>query len=271
MTTIPHRLLCASSLALLLCACSASVRHLDPPQELRLALIHINDTHSHFDATAAQFRGPDADQPLYTFVGGHPRLLSMAQQQQQTARELGIPHLFLHGGDAFKGSAYFELFEHNINIDVLNRMGLHAMALGNHEFDIGLKKLAEFVDQVNFPILAANVDISAEKALANSSNLQSFSLFALEDGVLRAVESVEEAQQRPVVAVFGLALEDMPNIATETGKLVFAAEIATAQATVDLLHTMGVRHIIGLTHLGHQRDLRLAGAVNGIAVIVGGH
>lgn len=268
---IPQRLLSVSLLTLLLCACSASVLLQDSQQELTLALIHINDTHSHFDATAAQFRGPEVDQTLYTFIGGHPRLLSMAQQQQQAARELEIPHLFLHGGDAFKGSAYFELFEHDINIDVLNRMGLHAMALGNHEFDIGLEKLAEFVDLVNFPVLAANVDTRAEPILAESFNLRAFSLFALEDGALHAVASVEEARHRPVVAVFGLALEDMPGIAPGTGELVFSSEVATAQATVDLLHSKGVRHIIGLTHLGHQRDLRLAGAVNGIDVIVGGH
>lgn len=269
--TIPKRLLTISAMALMLSACSASDRLQGTQQGLNIALIHINDTHSHFDATAAQFQGPEADQTLYTFVGGHPRLLSMAQQQQQAARESEIPHLFLHGGDAFKGSAYFELFEHNINIDVLNRMGLHAMALGNHEFDVGLEKLAEFVDQVNFPVLAANVDSRAEPHLANSPNLQDYTLLVLEEGVLGSVASVEEAQQRPVVAVFGLALEDMPGIAPGTGELVFAGEVATAQATVDLLQSKGIRHIIGLTHLGHQRDLRLAGAVNGIDVIVGGH
>jgi 5'-nucleotidase len=265
---MPRQRICTSALVmLLLAACGAS----GPPTGLTLALIHINDTHSHFDATTARLQGPEPEQTLYTFIGGHPRLLTMAQQRRLAAQSQGIPSLFLHGGDAFKGSAYFELFEHRINIDVLNRMGLDAMALGNHEFDIGLEKLAEFVDQVNFPVLAANVNTHSEPLLADSQNLKDYALFALRADSLQAVASLQDAGQNPVVAVFGLALEDMPGIAPGTGKLTFAGEVESAQATVDLLHAKGIRHVIALTHLGHQRDLRLASAVNGIDAIVGGH
>lgn len=258
---------------LLLAACSYPLEQQDAREQpgLTLHLIHINDTHSHFDPTAAQVRDITPDQVLYTYIGGHPRLLTMAEQRRAAAREQGIPSLFLHGGDAFKGSAYFELFEHQINIDVLNRMGLDAMALGNHEFDIGLSKLAEFVSQVNFPVLAANVDASEEPALAGSDNLKPYTLFALAGDELQPVASATDAQNQTLVAVFGLALEDMPNIAPGTGAVTFQSEVETAQRTVDNLHNQGISHIIALTHLGHQRDLAVAGAVNGIDVIVGGH
>jgi 5'-nucleotidase len=238
---------------------------------LTLRLIHINDTHSHFDATAAQVQDPLPDQTLYTYIGGHPRLLTMAEQQRAAAQAAGVPSLFLHGGDAFKGSAYFELFEHKINIDILNRMGLDAMALGNHEFDVGVSKLAEFIDQVNFPVLAANVDVSAEPALINSTNLKPYSLFVLDGTKLVAVDSPSEAANQTLVGVFGLALEDMPTIAPGTGSLIFDSEVAAAQQIVDDLHKKGINHIVALTHLGHQRDLGVARAVNGIDVIVGGH
>src|SRR5690606_6960035 len=126
-------------------------------------------------------------QPVYTYIGGHPRLLTKAEQLRQQARQDAMPALFLHGGDAFKGSAYFELFEQRINIDILNRMNIDAMALGNHEFDIGLAKLADFIDKVNFPVLAANVDTSNEPLLANSENLTPYRLFALENNQLTAI------------------------------------------------------------------------------------
>lgn len=257
--------------ALLLAGCSAlPSSSLSPEPGLTLSLIHINDTHSQFDASPGSVKDVDG-KPVYTYIGGHPRLLSQAQQLRQQAAQDGVPALFLHGGDAFKGSAYFELFEQRINIDVLNRMNIDAMALGNHEFDIGLTKLADFVDKVNFPVLAANVDTGAEPLLVNSQNLKPYSLFALDNNQLKAVADVDAAAGRELVAVFGLALEDMRAIAPDTGAIVFNNEVQSAQQTVDRLTAQGVKHIIALTHLGNQRDLALAGAVNGIDAIVGGH
>ncbi|MDP5141653.1 bifunctional metallophosphatase/5'-nucleotidase [Rheinheimera baltica] len=242
----------------------------EPDSGLTLTLIHINDTHSQFDASPASVKDAKG-QPLYTYIGGHPRLFSHAQTLRQQANAQESPSLFLHGGDAFKGSAYFELFEQKINIDVLNRMQIDAMALGNHEFDIGLNKLADFVDKINFPVLAANINTAAEPLLANSQNLKPYSLFVLDNNQLQRVASVDTAAGRELVAVFGLALEDMRAIAPDTGALVFYNEIQSAQQTVDVLTALGVKHIIALTHLGHQRDLALASAVNGIDAIVGGH
>lgn len=241
-----------------------------PKSGLTLSLLHINDTHSQFDASPASVKDASG-KPVYTYIGGHPRLLTKAQQLRMQAAQDGVPALFLHGGDAFKGSAYFELFEQRINIDVLNRMNIDAMALGNHEFDIGLTKLADFIDKVNFPVLAANIDTTAEPLLADSQNLKPYSLFVLAHNQLTPVSSVADAAGRAVVAVFGLALEDMRAIAPDTGAVVFSNEIQSAQHTVDALTAQGVQHIIALTHLGHQRDLALAGAVNGIDAIVGGH
>ena len=251
--------------------CISACSNLPAAQDgMSLRLIHINDTHSQFDPSPAAFKSADR-QPLYTFIGGHPRLLTKAEQLRVQARQDAIPALFLHGGDAFKGSAYFELFEQRINIDILNRMNIDAMALGNHEFDIGLSKLADFIDKVNFPVLAANVDTSNEPLLANSANLKPYQLFVLENNQLSAIASPSLAAGRELVAVLGLALEDMRAISPDTGALVFDSEVAAAQRTVDYLQQQGVKHIIALTHLGHQRDLALAGAVNGLDAIVGGH
>ncbi|CAM3834128.1 bifunctional metallophosphatase/5'-nucleotidase [Rheinheimera salexigens] len=250
-----------------------SCSQLPPTQSevgLRLSLIHINDTHSHFDPSPAIVSDADK-QALYTYIGGHPRLLTQATILRQQATEQGIPALFLHGGDAFKGSAYFELFEQEINIDILNRLQLDAMAMGNHEFDIGLTKLADFMAKVNFPILAANIDSQAEPILSNSINLQPYQLFIVKNNQFMPLADIKQAADQPVVAVFGLALEDMRAIATNTGHLVFNNEIASAQATVNALTNMGIKHIIALTHLGSQRDVALAAGVNGIDAIVGGH
>lgn len=277
--------LLALSLASVLSACafqntlqSEATAQAQETAGLQLQIIHINDTHSQFDASPAKVAGADG-QPLYTFIGGHPRLLTQARLLREQAAAAGLPSLFLHGGDAFKGSAYFELFEQKINIDILNRMQLDAMALGNHEFDIGLAKLADFASELTFPILAANVDTSAEPQLAAVHNLKAYQIFVLADNSwlpeqqwLAQRANPAATEPAPVrLAIFGLALEDMRAMVPDTGALVFDAEVAAAQRTVDFLQQQGIAHIVALTHLGNQRDLRLAAQVNGIDVIVGGH
>jgi 5'-nucleotidase len=266
-------LFAGASMALFLTACSQlgiAPQQRESQQGLTLQIVHINDTHSQFDASPARLLAQD-QRTFYTFIGGHPRLLTKARQLKANAAEAGVPSLFLHGGDAFKGSAYFELFEHKINIDILNRMQLDAMALGNHEFDIGLSKLAEFADAINFPLLAANVDRQQEPVLAGVQNLKAYQLYQLQGLQWQRIPSVAAAGGAPVLAVFGLALEDMRSMVPDTGALVFEAEVTAAQRTVDALQQSGVQHIVALTHLGNQRDLQLAARVNGIDVIVGGH
>jgi 5'-nucleotidase/UDP-sugar diphosphatase len=48
-------------------------------------------------------------------------------------------------------------------------------------------------------------------------------------------------------------------------------EIEAMQADVDALTAEGVDIIIGLTHVGLPADIRIAEAVTGLDVIVGGH
>lgn len=257
---------------------SAAANTQAPAVGLQLKIIHINDTHSQFDPSPAKVVGKEG-KPLYTFIGGHPRLLTEARRLREQATAAGLPSLFLHGGDAFKGSAYFELFEQKINIDILNRMQLDAMALGNHEFDIGLPKLADFASNINFPLLAANVDKTAEPQLAGVANLKPYQVFVLENNrwlpeaqwQAQAAKTPQHKAAPVRLAIFGLALEDMRAMVPDTGALIFEAEVAAAQRTVDYLQEQGINHIVALTHLGNQRDLRVAAAVNGIDVIVGGH
>lgn len=238
---------------------------------LSLTVLHINDTHSHFDANPAKVQVPGIEPPIYTYVGGHARVATLASQWRQQAEQQGQPLLFLHGGDAFKGSGYFEEFGETINSDMLNRLQLDAMALGNHEFDLGIAKLANFARANNFPLVAANVDTQGEPALAGEL-LKPYVLF--EADVSNRMQPVTmQTMQRPerVVAVFGLALQDMKNLSTQTGALNFRDEIASARQLVAYFKQHGIERVIALTHLGHQRDLTIAAAVDGIDVIVGGH
>jgi 5'-nucleotidase len=241
-----------------------------------LTLAHMNDTHSQFDPVNAELKGAifgkESTDTLYTRFGGYPRLLTMAKSYQAEALAKNQPLLLLHGGDAWQGSGYFKLNEGMANAELLSQFGFDAMALGNHEFDLDNHKLARFIEGVNFPVLAANLDVGADPDLSQARNLKPFVIYAFDGNHKSPVPDLAHLPQgKQLVAVMGLVLEDMANISPNVGKLRFRKEVEAAQATVDLLQAKGINHIIALTHIGNARDLALAAEVNGLDAIVGGH
>jgi 5'-nucleotidase len=56
------------------------------------------------------------------------------------------------------------------NVQIMNALGYDAMNF-NHEFDDGNEVLAAFIDGLNFPVVATNVDFSESEILAQSSTL----------------------------------------------------------------------------------------------------
>ncbi|AEY01524.1 hypothetical protein GU3_08840 [Oceanimonas sp. GK1] len=258
------KILVAGALALALSGCASQ----QPEAPFTLTLAHINDTHSHFDPS---------DVPLtldgrrvYTRLGGFPRLLSQANSLREQATLADQPLLFVHGGGAWQGSGYFQLNQGAMNADLLGRLGLDAMVLGDPEFALDNRRLAVFIDSVGVPVLAANLNTEREPVLQGAANLYPYVLYAFDGNDKERLASMEDAGRDPVVAVFGLVPEALGELGANTGGLRFEHEVETAQRTVDALRAQGVKHIVALTHLGLERDQRLASRVNGIDLIVGG-
>ncbi|SJZ75147.1 5'-nucleotidase [Vibrio cincinnatiensis] len=265
-----NRVLLASSIAFALLGCSQSPSPSTDNSVFELTIAHINDTHSSFDPVRSSFY--INKQRVYNEFGGHPRILTKANEYRAEAEKENQSLLFLHGGDAWQGSAYFKINEGAMNADILSQMGIDAMALGNHEFDLNNQKLNAFLDQINFPVLAANIDASLDKDLKDQTNLKPYVIYAFDGFSKQRVDDAESLpKDKPLVAVLGIALDDMPNIAPNTGDLQFFDMVTSAQAAVDELQALGIKNIIAVTHIGNAIDLDLASKVNGIDLIVGGH
>lgn len=265
-----NRAILASTIALALLGCSQTDKDNAEQVAFELTIAHINDTHSSFDAVRSSFY--INQQRVYNEFGGHPRILSKANTYREQAEKNNQSMLFLHGGDAWQGSAYFKLNEGLMNADILSRMGIDAMALGNHEFDLNNQKLNAFLDRINFPVLAANIDASLDKDLKDQTNLKPYVVYAFDGYAKQRFDDMSQLPtDKPLVGVFGLALDDMPNIAPNTGDIQFFDMVESAQATVDELQALGIKNIIAVTHVGNAIDLDIASKVNGIDLIVGGH
>ncbi|MCL1048063.1 bifunctional metallophosphatase/5'-nucleotidase [Shewanella abyssi] len=250
--------LVATAVVTALTACGSDNDDTSSVNKFDLTIAHINDTHSSFDPTSFDFTAQinSADFAVRTSAGGYPRVATALKTARAAADDADKPFLALHGGDAFQGSLYFNVLKGAGNATLLREMGLDAMAIGNHEFDLGNEPLIEFANKVNFPILAANLDTSADSQMGDVTNIMPY-----------MVKEFNGEQ----VGIFGLVLEDMESISSPGEDLVFNKEIETAQATVDTLKDLGVDKVIMVSHIGLDRDILIASNVNGVDVIVGGH
>lgn len=219
----------------------------------QLMVMHTNDTHAYlakspFRATAVQ-----------------------------ELRESYDNTLLLDAGDVFSGDLYFNLFQGQADLPIMNYMGYDAMTFGNHEFDLGddtkgHEELAAFVKGAEFPMLGGNLDFSKDPAM-KSLEIQGFTDMPVDGksqyGTILTVNGHK-------VGVFGLTTLETPTIAS-TASVKFLDYIKSAEAAVKYFESKGVNKIIALSHLGFDdnvafdNDKELAKRVEGIDLIVGGH
>ncbi|CAK4075840.1 bifunctional UDP-sugar hydrolase/5'-nucleotidase [Vibrio sp. 16] len=238
----------------------------------RIKLAHINDTHSYFEPTSLQLTLHVEGQELepYVSAGGFARIATRKQQLEQLAKENDQQFIFLHAGDCFQGTLYFSLFKGEANATMLNALNIDAMALGNHELDMGNLPVAQFAQQITFPLLAGNWDLSNEDSAKKLRLSDNAKVFSYDPSVQAARWIVKYAQEEPI-AIFSLALDKMADISNPDADTPFVSARKTAIETVAQIQKSGINKIILLSHMGYEADLDMANTVDGISLIVGGH
>jgi 5'-nucleotidase len=86
------------------------------------------------------------------------------------------PFLVLSGGDMWTGPAVSTWFEGASMVQVMNAMGYDAAAPGNHEFDFGLDTLAYNIEEMDFPILGANIRYKSDGRIPTDIGIQPYTL-----------------------------------------------------------------------------------------------
>ncbi len=222
-----------------------------PAAAFELTILHTNDVHGRL-APTPPFGSECTPEHIAEnkCLGGAARLASAIA----AARAEGGLVLLLDAGDQFQGTLFYTHYKGQAAVQVMNRLGYDAMAVGNHEFDDGPKNLARFAEAAQFPLLAANMDVSAEPALAE----------------LVAPWVVLEAGGEQI-GMIGLITEETPSISSPGANIRFSALAGALRRAVAELETKGIDKIIALGHVGYWRDMDLARAVDGVDIIVGGH
>lgn len=223
-----------------------------PTSNYSMRILHTNDTHAHLE--------PDGG------LGGIAPRKTLVDQLRVQSEALGQALLLLDAGDVFQGTLYFNQYEGLADLYFYNQLGYDAMAVGNHEFDKGPEALANFinggtivnpsmtVEGAKFPLLSANIDVSAEPLLA---------------GKVKPWVTIERNGEN--IGIFGLTAEDTDILSSPGDNVIFMDPVQAAKQAVAELKAAGVNKIIALTHVGFNVDKEIAAQVDDIDIIVGGH
>lgn len=243
--------LAASPVASLL-ASPASSHTVGGERAPRITILHTNDVHSHIDPF------PDSDSK-YAGLGGYAR--RQAYIDSVIATEGADNVLVFECGDMFQGTPYYNFFKGQLEMQLMNRMHVDAVTIGNHEFDNGVEGLCDCMETANFPFLSSNYKFTDRRG---SRLVKPYSVFRR--GGVR-------------VGVFGLGCRLAGLVAASScAGVEFADLVPTAQAMVDLLRKREeCQLVIALTHIGYDNaigeecDTWLAKRTSGIDMILGGH
>jgi 5'-nucleotidase len=126
----------AFGVALLLSGCAGVPSK--PVAPLEINLVALNDFHGNLEPSKYTYTPPGATQPRTIQAGG----IDVLKGALDTFRKDDPDLLFVAAGDLVGASpAASSMFADEPSIEALNRMGLVASSLGNHEFDQGPKEL----------------------------------------------------------------------------------------------------------------------------------
>ena len=206
----------------------------------KFTIVHVNDVHGRLE--------PWIPTNETVAIGGMGRLFSYVDGLRDEGKDV----LLLASGDMVHGTNIVNLFNGVPMAEVMRDMGFAATSLGNHEFNYGQKQLLNLESIAGFPFLAANI--------------------VYEDGSYFTMPYAVKTINGIKVGMFGLSPVDTP-IVTHPNNVIglkFLDPIDSAMTVMAELEE-SADIIICLSHLGYEEDLKLAKAMPGIDIIVGGH
>lgn len=225
-----------------------------------VTLLFTNDLESAFDPIPAYWN------PKVEYLGGIAHLATLVDDLREQEK---VVFLF-DAGDIFTG-VLSKKTEGIVPMEMMITMDYDAMVIGNHEFEYGWQTFARMKDRLPFPVLGAN-------------------LFYADSGVRYAQAYSIVERQGVRIGVVGIMGQDAGTaiIPSNIRGIDVRDPIESIRPYVELLKPQ-VDLIVVLTHQGKtapmqtddeahpeiQRgidaDIKLAGAVMGIDVILSGH
>ena len=183
----------------------------------QLVILHTNDSHGRIKEDG-------------TSMG-----MSAVKYLANRYENAGASVLILDAGDTLHGLPIVTASRGESAVNVMNAVGYSAMAPGNHDFNYGYEHILELEEEMNFPVLAANVTYEADGSLVFGDHIViTCGEYTIGGFGMATPETVTKTNPNNVV---GLDFNE-DNLA------------GIAQAQCDELKELGCDIIICLAHLG---------------------
>ncbi len=219
-------------------------------QNKTITLLHLNDTHSNLAPL-----GP-RDVHLEGTVGGIARAATVIKMNRWHDRNA----LVLDAGDVFIGDIFFNAMFGVPELKMLKNMGVDAMAVGNHEFDLTPATLLSSLNAAfkgeGFPLLSANTVLDAPEVQPLKQYISPYTI--------RKVDGVR-------IGIFGLTTPETNILSQPSPAFIDTNFVQIAGEMVQKLKSQNCSVVILLSHLGFEYDQIVASYVPGIDFIIGGH
>ena len=219
-------------------------------QQRTLTILHTNDTHS----TILPLNKNLAD-TVVADRGGYLRRIALLKEERAQDPEL----LLFDSGDFSQGSAFYSMFEGDVEIGLMNQMHYDAVTIGNHEFDFGLDNMIRIFKKATFPIVCSNYDFADTE---------------LKD-IVKPYITIKRKDIK--IGIFALCppLEGMV-FTKNYGPLRFLDPIEVTTQMVDILKRQKkCDYVICISHLGWEvteyPDNRVIENTRGVDLVLGGH
>ena len=221
-------------------------------KDIRLTILHTNDTHGHL----LPYSYPDTYNPTDPIallksrhnIGGAARRATLVNRVRQ---ESGHATLLLDAGDICDGTPFSTEYHGDADIAVMNALGYDIACPGNHEYSNALPQVRKLIEAAKFPLISANSTVKA-------------------DGKLLYQPYVIKEIQGAKIAFLGLLTYDARTYNAAKTDLTMEEPIETAKRLVPQLRKQADLVVV-VSHIGVDEDIKLAALVPGIDVIVGGH
>lgn len=201
-----------------------------------VVILHTSDTHGRI--SPIEYKGRKN-------VAGISRRSSYIEQIRTENKNV----LLLDSGDVFQGSLYYRHDYGKLNAKLLRYLKYDAIALGNHEFDNGVKVLRRNVKTSKTQFLSANVHFNDRY---------------LKKAVKPYITKEFDGEKYLII---GVTTSDLANLSDTS----YAKVTDATEEIKKIIKTVKYDHLIILSHCGLDEDRKIAKEVPEIDLIVGGH
>lgn len=170
--------------------------------------------------------------------------------------EFKHPYILTDSGDMFQGTPESILTKGRIVAELMTEIGYDIAAVGNHEFDLGQDVLREFTKTAGFTMLGTNI-----KEIKTNS-VPEF----LTENIIKDLKGIK-------IGFISSLPRDMRNLTFKKNieGIKFINPLKAVNEGARALKAAGADIVVLLSHSGLKEDVALAGKVNKIDVILGGH